>query len=90
MDSSTERIISLFNRERTTVWFEKQTGIDRYRWGNIKNGKARLSADEIDAICKIFPEYAYWITTGKTIPEAGQVSPEIEATAQSYQKQGKG
>lgn len=77
-----ERLISLFDRERTTTWFEKQTGIDRYRWQNIRNGRARLSDAEIEEVIKLFPQYAYWITTGEILPEAGQVSPEYEELTQ--------
>ncbi|GAB2586018.1 DNA-binding protein [Nitrincola alkalisediminis] len=73
-----DRLISLFNNERTSTWFEKQTGIDRYRWGNIRNGKARISDAEIEAVVKLYPQYALWLVTGTVAPEAGQISPEIE------------
>lgn len=59
---------------------EKETGISRHIWGNLKTGKQRANEDHIEAITNKWPEYAYWITTGKTIPEAGQISPEIEET----------
>lgn len=81
-----KRLISLFNNERTSVWFEKETGIDRYRWGNIRNGKARLSDEEIDAVIKLFPNYAYWLATGKVIPEAGQTSPEYDEANEKLEK----
>lgn len=73
-----DRLISLFNKERTSTWFEKETGIDRYRWGNIRNGKARVSDAEIDAVVQLFPQYALWLVTGKTAPECGQTSPEYD------------
>lgn len=72
------RLISLFDRRRSSVWFEKQTGINRYRWGNIRNGKARLSDAEIEAVIKFYPQYALWLVTGTIAPECGQVSPEHE------------
>lgn len=72
------RLISLFDSNRTSVWFEKETGIDRYRWGNIRNGKARLSDAEIEAVVKVFPQYALWLVTGETAPECGQTSPEYD------------
>jgi hypothetical protein len=78
-----ERLISLFNRERTSVWFEEQTGIDRYRWGNIRNGKARLTDAEIEAVCEVFPQYALWLVSGKTAPEIGQSSPELDEVQRS-------
>ncbi len=73
-----DRLISLFDSKRTSVWFEKETGIDRYRWGNIRSGKARLSDAEIDAVVKVFPQYSLWLVSGEIAPEIGQTSPEFE------------
>ncbi|HCF3500850.1 TPA: DNA-binding protein [Pseudomonas aeruginosa] len=73
-----DRLITLFNKERTSVWFEKQTGIDRYRWGNVRNGKARITDAEIEAVIQIFPQYALWLVTGNIAPESGQTSPEYD------------
>jgi hypothetical protein len=73
-----DRLISLFDSKRTSVWFEKETGIDRYRWGNIRSGKARLSDAEIDAVVKVFPQYSLWLVSGEIAPEIGQTSPEYE------------
>jgi hypothetical protein len=73
-----DRLISLFDSKRTSVWFEKETGIDRYRWGNIRSGKARLSDAEIEAVVKLFPNYALWLASGEIAPECGQTSPEYE------------
>lgn len=73
-----DRLISLFNGKRTSVWFERETGIDRYRWGNIRSGKARLSDAEIDAVVKLFPQYALWLASGEIAPESGQTSPDYD------------
>jgi len=62
----------------STKGLEEKTGIDRYKWGNLINGKNRLNEDHIEALNKIWPEYIYWLVTGKTIPQAGQISPEEE------------
>jgi hypothetical protein len=78
-----ERLISLFDSKRTSVWFEKETGIDRYRWGNIRSGKARLSDAEIEAAVKIFPQYALWLVSGEIAPECGQTSPTYDETNRS-------
>ncbi len=73
-----DRLISLFDSKRTSVWFEKETGIDRYRWGNIRSGKARLSDAEIDAVVRVFPQYSLWLVSGEIAPEIGQTSPEFD------------
>ncbi|QGW21546.1 DNA-binding protein [Stutzerimonas stutzeri] len=85
-----DRLISLFNKERTSVWFERETGIDRYRWGNIRNGKARVSDAEIDAVVKLFPQYALWIASGEIAPECGQVSPEYDEANRNLTSQDAG
>ncbi|WP_225610225.1 DNA-binding protein [Pseudomonas sp. PDM19] len=73
-----DRLITLFDKERTSVWFEKETGIDRYRWGNVRNGKARITDAEIEAVIQIFPQYALWLVTGNIAPESGQTSPAYD------------
>lgn len=56
---------------------EKKTGVNRYTWQNLKNKQERaIKEEEIEAVIALFPEYAYWIATGKTAPEIGQISPE--------------
>lgn len=85
-----ERLISLFDKDRTSVWFEKETGIDRYRWGNIRSGKARLSDAEIEAVIELFPHYALWLASGKIAPECGQTSPEYDQANSNLSNQSAG
>lgn len=49
-----------------------------YRWSNIKRGKARLGAEEIEQINALFPHYRWWLSTGEVMPEAGQTSPDYD------------
>lgn len=71
-------MITVFNRKLTTVWFEEETGIGRYRWQNIKGGRTSLGAEEIEAVVKIFPEYSLWLVSGVIAPEIGQKTPEYD------------
>lgn len=64
---------------------EAKTGIKSTTWANVRLKKIRINEEHLDAIVKLFPEYAYWITTGKTLPEAGQISPELEETRKNLQ-----
>jgi len=66
----------------------RETGIAEGKWAKALNGHNELKWKEVEAVCNLIPEYEYWITRGKTAPEIGQTSPELEATAQSYQEQG--
>ena len=34
--------------------------------------------DVLEAIAREWPQYSYWLLTGETMPEQGQISPEIE------------
>jgi hypothetical protein len=72
----TERLNAIIEEEGANRPFlEKQTGIKAKRWTNVQSGQAKAYAEEIEAIAKIWPKYAYWLTTGKEIEEAGQISP---------------
>lgn len=48
------------------------------RWQNIKRGRARLGANEIEILGKVFPQYRWWLLTGEIKPEIGQTSPDYD------------
>lgn len=74
-----ERLIAFFNTaDVTSREMERLTGIDREKWNAIRGKRRRVNEDDIEAFNEAFPQFAYWLTTGKTIPEAGQISPEME------------
>lgn len=75
-----ERLIKVIDHKgKTPKTMEELTGIDRAKWANIKRkDPIRATEEHIEAVCNLWPEYALWITTGKTIQEAGQISPDIE------------
>ncbi|MGJ0482932.1 MAG: helix-turn-helix domain-containing protein [Methylomicrobium sp.] len=58
--------------------FAEKTGIPKKTIENVEQEKQKAYAWHIEAIARIWPEYAYWITTGMALPEAGQISPEME------------
>jgi transcriptional regulator with XRE-family HTH domain len=51
---------------------------------NYERGFRKVGGEFILKLCNAFPEYAYWLTTGRTQVEAGHISPEIKIA----QKQG--
>jgi hypothetical protein len=53
-------------------------GTEYVRWQNIKRGKARIGANEIEILGRAFPEYRWWLMTGDVIPAQGQISPDYE------------
>lgn len=84
-----ERLLAVIEHTgMSATELEARSGVKATTWGNLKTGKQRANEDHIEAITAIRPEYAYWITTGLTIPEAGQISPELEETRQKLDKAG--
>jgi len=59
---------------------ENLTGIADYTWQAVEIGKQVANEEHIKELSKIWPEYKYWLVFGETMPEAGQISPEIEET----------
>ena len=63
--------------------FEEITGVLAKTWANIELGKQKANEDHLKAITNVWPEFALWLLTDQTIPEAGQISPEIEEARRS-------
>ncbi|MFO6224816.1 DNA-binding protein, partial [Pseudomonas aeruginosa] len=40
--------------------------------------RARVGADEIEILGKLYPSYRWWLLTGEVIPENGQTSPDYD------------
>lgn len=49
------------------------------RWQNIKRGRARLGADEIEILGRVYPHYRWWLISGEVKPDDGQTSPDYDA-----------
>lgn len=58
------------------------------RWQNIKRGKARVGAVEIEILGRAFPEYRWWLMTGEEQPEMGQISPATEEMRDTLKRTG--
>jgi DNA-binding XRE family transcriptional regulator len=63
--------------------FAEKTGLPKKTIENLEQENQKAYVWHIEEIVKIWPEYGYWLMTGKTIPEIGQISPEIEETRQN-------
>ncbi|MBN3560545.1 hypothetical protein [Aliamphritea spongicola] len=74
-------------RKRFTE-FEDKTGINKDTLKQFYHGKQKLNHENINQIHEAFPEYVYWLATGKTIPEAGQISPELDKIVETYEDTG--
>lgn len=73
----TDRALQLINAA-SLVELSKAGETDYPRWVNIKRGRARVGADEIEILGKMFPSYRWWLLTGEVQPENGQTSPDYD------------
>lgn len=55
---------------------EEQTGISAARWRKVFTGQQRPTPDILQALCRLKPEYAFWIATGVTDAENGHKAPQ--------------
>lgn len=76
------RLISLIeykmNSNKRFKELEEKTGIAANRWQSVWHGRQRAMPDMIEVICRIFPEYAFWLTTGITDSDHGHISPKTD------------
>lgn len=76
-DKLSDRALQLIN-SASLVELSKAGETDYPRWVNIKRGRARVGADEIEILGKLYPSYRWWLLTGEVIPENGQTSPDYD------------
>jgi len=68
------KLIEVTNKKPKEL--EQLTGIDRMSWSNLKRRMIRVHGEHIEAAAALWPEYAYWLVTGKTQPEVGNIGLE--------------
>ncbi|GAB2899412.1 hypothetical protein GCM10027202_29150 [Microvirgula curvata] len=54
---------------------EERTGIPSDRWKALSLNRQRPTAEMIEAVCREWPQYAFWISTGVSDPDFGHVAP---------------
>lgn len=89
MSQIQERLIAALKEvDLTNPALERKTGIKDKDWVSVRNKRVRVNEDHIEGLKLVCPQYIYWIMTGETIPDAGQISPELEETRQKLNKAG--
>lgn len=58
--------------------FAEKTGIKKATIESIERELQQVNGEQLQAIGNQYPEYRYWLAYGETLPEAGQISPELE------------
>ena len=58
------------------AWFEGVTGISASKWRDLDRGRTKaVTAEMIEALCRCWPEFAYWFVTGHEASARGQTTP---------------
>ncbi|MCY1302051.1 hypothetical protein D9M69_608380 [compost metagenome] len=60
------------------------------RWQSIKRGKARISAEEIEQLGMLYPNYRWWLMSGEVMPDKGQTSPDYDEANRNLTEQNAG
>ncbi|MBL4799308.1 MAG: hypothetical protein JKY50_18035 [Oleispira sp.] len=85
METILNRFVLLVQVENVKMpWLEEKTGVVASRWNKVKTGQNEMRASDIDALILVWPEYAYWLVTGKEIEEVGQIGPLTKRTHKNY------
>lgn len=88
-----DRIVEIIEWEtesyRKFKHFEELTGISARKWQNLAQGKQRANEEMIEAIGNRWPQYAYWLVTGKVDDARNHTSPILERIAEDMRKAGK-
>jgi len=62
------RLITILNIETSPrnrfKLMQDKTGIGKDSWAAVYHGRQRPTAEIIEAAAKLWPEYAFWMTTG--------------------------
>ncbi len=69
--------------------FSERTGIKSTTLKAFYHGAQKLNNEQLDLINKAFPQYVYWLATGKALPGSGQYTPGIADEAGKYESQAK-
>lgn len=59
---------------------ETATGISAQRWRGVYARRQRPTTDMISTVCKMKPQYAFWLATGITDAENGHTAPSNALT----------
>ena len=89
MESIQDRAITLIHKTGLDD-LVRYSSINYSRWRNVRYKTTRISSEELDALLKIYPGYAYWLASGKIAPEIGQTSPEYDEANRKLEDQSAG
>lgn len=82
MDSIDDRVRALVDRTGLDE-LVKRTEISGTRWRTVRYDKrTRISTQEVEALVRLYPQYALWLASGRVAPEVGQTRPDGDGFGQ--------
>lgn len=76
METIVDRFALIVQLEQIKMpWLQEQTGISSGRWHKVKTLQNAMRTSDLEALNKVWPQYAHWLSTGNELPEVGQISP---------------
>ncbi|WP_420995181.1 hypothetical protein ACKI2N_000355 [Cupriavidus sp. 30B13] len=81
-----ELIDSVTESHRPFKHMEDMTGIKANNWKNTYRLNQRVVQEMVEVIGELWPQYAYWLVTGKTDEEHGHTSPIRDRIARDMEK----
>ena len=80
MSSLSERFVQLIDAKtelgRRWTFLEEASGIPKLSWRKAYIGGQRPTAEMLEAVGRLWPEHAFWLTTGCTDNRNGHSSPD--------------
>lgn len=70
-------IQTVLNGKNDWKKLEDLTGIKSVKWRHFNAGVIKPSLEMVEKLCKEFPQYAFWLSTGLTDYDAGHLAPQI-------------
>ncbi|HGN1029055.1 TPA: hypothetical protein ACKR0W_000739 [Pseudomonas aeruginosa] len=90
MESIDDRVRTLVDKAGIDE-LVKQTDIGSTRWRTVRYDKrTRISTQEVEALVRIYPQYALWLASGQVSPENGQTSPDYDEANRNLSDQDAG
>lgn len=78
MESIDDRVRTLVDKTGLDE-LVRRTDIGGTRWRTVRyDRRTRISTQEVEALTRIYPQYALWLASGQIAPECGQISPECD------------
>ena len=68
--------------------FSEMIGISQRSLEGIENRGTDPASTVLQAVCKAFPKYTFWLTLDMVDPSKGQISPELENIVSEYSETG--